>query len=287
MNNGCTLCPISCGADRTESVGACRVGDKIKIAKFYLHKFEEPCISGKNGSGTVFFCGCSLACKFCQNFELSRNLRGKEISVSELAEIFHRLEKDGAENINLVSPTQFSDKIIRALEIYKPKIPVVYNTHGYEKLEILKEIDGYLDIYLPDIKFFSPVLSKRYTGKENYFEYASKAILFMAQKPLIFDGNGMMKSGTIVRHLVLPTCTQDSKRIIDFFADNIGGKAYLNLMSQYTPMGDIKDFPELNRKLTKREYDSVIDYAITKGIEKMFYQKRVSANEKYVPKWDY
>lgn len=287
LNNGCLLCPISCGADRSQNAGACRAGDKLKIAKFYLHKFEEPCISGKNGSGTVFFCGCSLACKFCQNFEVSRNLRGKEISVSELAEIFYRLEQDGAENINLVSPTQFSDKIICAFEIYKPKIPVVYNTHGYEKLDVLREIDGFIDVYLPDLKFFSPLLSKRYTGKENYFEYASKAIMFMAQKPLVFGEDGMMKSGTIVRHLVLPTCTQDSKRVIDFFAENVGDKAYLNLMSQYTPMGDIKNFPELNRKITKREYDSVIDYAISKGIEKMFYQKRVSASEEYVPKWDY
>nr|MBO4517667.1 radical SAM protein [Clostridia bacterium] len=248
MNNGCFLCPISCGAKRTVKVGACRAGDKIKIAKYYLHKFEEPCIAGEKGSGTVFFCGCSLACKFCQNYELSRNLRGKEISVSHLAEIFYSLEKEGAANINLVSPTQYSDKIIDALKIYRPKIPVVYNTHGYEKLDALKKIDEYIDIYLPDLKFCSPALAMRYTGKENYFEYASQAILFMAQKPLVFDKNGMMKSGTIVRHLVLPTCTQDSKRIIDFFAESVGDKAYLNLMSQYTPMGDIKDLPELNRK---------------------------------------
>ena len=165
LNNGCLLCPISCGADRSQNAGACRAGDKLKIAKFYLHKFEEPCISGKNGSGTVFFCGCSLACKFCQNFEVSRNLRGKEISVSELAEIFYRLEQDGAENINLVSPTQFSDKIIRALEIYKPQIPVVYNTHGYEKLDLLREIDGFIDVYLPDLKFFSPFTFKALHGQ--------------------------------------------------------------------------------------------------------------------------
>lgn len=287
LNNGCFLCPISCGVNRNDKVGACRAGDKIKIAKYYLHKFEEPCISGTNGSGTVFFCGCSLACKFCQNFELSRNLRGKEISVQELAEIFYRLERDGAENINLVSPTQFSDKIVRALEIYRPKIPVVYNTHGYEKLDVLREIDKYIDIYLPDLKFFSATLSKRYTDKENYFEYASKAVLFMATKPLEFDNNGMLKSGTIVRHLVLPACVEDSKRIIDFFAENLKDNAYLNVMSQYTPMGDIKDFPELNRKITKREYDSVINYALSKDIEKMFYQKRISASEEYVPKWDY
>ena len=205
----------------------------------------------------------------------------------ELADIFRELENMGAENINLVTPTQFSDKIIRALEIYKPKIPVVYNTHGYEKSDVLQEIDKYIDVYIPDLKFFSSVISKRYTGKENYFEYASKAVLFMARKPLVFGEKGIMKSGTIVRHLVLPTCTQDSKRIIDFFADNIKDNAYLNLMSQYTPMGDTKGLPELSRKITKREYDSVIDYAISRGIEKMFYQKRISASEEYVPKWDY
>lgn len=287
LNNGCNLCPLSCGANRSEKTGACGATDEIRIAKYYLHKFEEPCISGKNGSGTVFFCGCSLKCKFCQNYELSRNLRGKDVSVSELANIFYELEKSGAENINLVTPTQYSDKILCALEIYKPKIPVVYNTHGYERLDVLKEIDGYIDVYLPDLKFFSPAISKRYTGKENYFEYASKAVLFMANKPLIFNENGTLKSGTIVRHLVLPTCTQDSKRIIDFFAENLKDKAFLNVMSQYVPMGDIKDFPELNRRITKREYDAVIDYAIAQGIEKMFYQKRVSASEEYIPVWDY
>jgi len=287
LNNSCSLCPLSCGTDRSKQAGACDAGDKIKIAKYYLHKFEEPCISGTQGSGTVFFCGCSLKCRFCQNYELSRNLRGKEISVQELADIFQELEQAGAENINLVTPTQFSDKIIEALAIYRPEIPVVYNTHGYEKLEVLQEIDPFIDVYLPDLKFYSPVLSKRYTGKENYFEYASKAVLFMANKPLAFNEKGMLKSGTIVRHLVLPACTQDSKRIIDFFADNLKDNAYLNVMSQYTPMGDIKDIPELNRKITKREYDSVIDYAISKGIEKMFYQKRLSASEEYIPVWDY
>lgn len=287
LNNGCNLCPISCGADRTKKVGACGAGDKIKIAKYYLHKYEEPCISGKNGSGTVFFCGCSLKCKFCQNFELSRNLRGKEITAGELADIFFELENMGAENINLVTPTQFSDKIIEALNIYKPKIPVVYNTHGYEKPEILQKIYSFIDVFLPDLKFYSQALSTRYTGKSNYFEYASKAVLLMAQKPLIFDKKGMLKSGTIVRHLVLPACASDSKRIIDFFADNLKDRAYLNIMSQYTPMGEITDLPELSRKITKREYDSVIDYAISKGIEKMFYQKRISASEEYIPVWDY
>lgn len=284
--NNCTLCPVLCKADRSESVGACGVKEKIKIAKYYLHKFEEPCVSGEKGSGTIFFCGCALKCVFCQNFELSRNQRGKEISVYELADIFKKLEDMGANNINLVTPTQFSDKIIEALTIYKPNIPVVYNTHGYERIEVLNEIDKYIDVYLPDFKFFSPTISERYTGKKDYFCVTSKAIEFMVKKPLVFDNYGLIKSGTIVRHLVLPTCTSDSKKILDFFA-NFKDSAYLNLMSQYTPMGDISSFPELNRKITKREYDSVIDYALSLGIEKMFYQKRISASEEYIPVWDF
>ena len=286
LNKGCRLCPVLCNADRKLRAGACGASDKIKIAKYYLHKFEEPCISGKNGSGTVFFCGCSLKCAFCQNFELSRNLRGKEISEKRLADIFLELENAGAENINLVTPTQYSDKIISALKIYRPQIPVVYNTHGYERREILEEIDGYVDVYMPDLKFFSPTLSERYTGKKDYFETAAKAIRFMANKPLRFDENGLMKSGTLIRHLVLPSCVSDSKKILDFIAE-FKESVYVSVMSQYTPFGDVKKFPELNRRITKREYDSVIDYAISLGIENMFYQKRISADKTYIPDWDY
>lgn len=282
----CSLCPNDCKVDRKSRVGVCGAYDKVKIAKYYLHKFEEPIISGKNGSGTVFFCGCPMKCVFCQNYELSRNLRGKEISTNELADIFKHLEQMGAHNINLVSPTHYADKIIEALEIYKPNIPIVYNTSGYEKLDLLVELDKYVDVYLPDIKFFSPALSKRYSNKENYFEIASKAIEFMANKPIIFGQDGLLKSGTIVRHLVLPQAVSDSKKILDWFS-TLKDKAYLHVMSQYTPFGDIKDFPELNRKITKREYQNVIDYAISLGIENMFYQKYESADTKYIPKWDY
>lgn len=282
----CNLCPNECGADRLNTFGRCGAGENLRVAKYYLHAFEEPVISGEKGSGTVFFCGCSLKCVFCQNYELSRNTRGKDISVSELAEIFRTLEDAGAANINLVNPSHYSDKIIRAFEIYKPKIPVVYNTHGYEKVEILKEIDGFIDVYLPDIKFLSPALSKRYTGREDYFEKAFPALSFMAEKPLVFGTDGLMKSGTLARHLVLPQCTGDSKKILERFCE-LSGNAYINVMSQYTPCGDVGNFPELQRKLTKREYDAVIDYAISLGIEKMFYQKMESASEIYIPRWDY
>ncbi len=266
--------------------GACGTGGQIKIAKYYLHPFEEPLISGSKGSGTVFFCGCSLKCVFCQNFELSRNLRGKEISVNELSDIFKKLEDMGAHNINLVSPTHYSDKIIEALSIYRPSIPVVYNTHGYENVDIIRKLFPFVDVFLPDIKFFSPLLSKRYCGKENYFEIASKAVEFMMNKPLVIDENGLIKSGVIVRHLVLPTCTSDSKKILDWFSA-FKDKAYINIMSQYTPFGDIDAFPELKRKITKREYETVIDYAIFLGIEKAFYQGFKSSGEEYIPSWDY
>ncbi len=282
----CSLCPIKCGADKQLNKGYCGTDNNIRIAKYYLHPYEEDVISGTNGSGTVFFCGCSLKCVFCQNYELSRNLRGKAIDVKELAEIFKELEEMGAHNINLVNPTHYSDKIIEALEIYKPNIPIVYNTHGYENIEILQRIDKYVDIYLPDIKFFSTTLSKRYTTRENYFEVASRAIEFMANKPYILDDNGLLKSGTIVRHLVLPQGVSDSKKILDWFKD-VKDKAYINVMSQYTPFGNIKDYPELKRRVSSREYESVIDYAISLGIKNMYYQELSSADEKYIPSWDF
>lgn len=272
---------------RANKNGICGVYDTIRIAKYYLHPFEEPLISGKNGSGTVFFCGCSLKCAFCQNYEVSRNQRGKDISVQELADVFKELEGLGAHNINLVNPTHYSVKIIKALDLYRPSIPIVYNTHGYEKVEVLEKINDYVDIYLPDVKFFSPDLSMRYTGKADYFEKTSKAVEFMVKsKPIVIDENGLLKSGVIVRHLVLPLGVADSKNILDWFA-TIKNSAYINIMSQYTPFGKIENFKELQRKITKREYDSVINHALSLDIKNAFYQKEISADEKYIPTWDY
>lgn len=283
----CFLCPNECNIDKNLTVGACKTNGQMRIAKYYLHTGEEPIISGKNGSGTIFFCGCSLGCVFCQNYELSRNLRGKDISITELADVFKKLESDGAHNINLVTPTHFADKIIEALDIYRPNIPIVYNTHGYENISLLEKLNSYVDVYLPDMKYFSPLLSKRYTGKENYFIKAKEAIEFMIKsKPIIFNDDGMLKSGVIVRHLVLPQCSSDSKKILEWFSD-FKDLAYINIMSQYTPFGNIENFPELNRKITKREYDSVIDFALSLNIKNAFYQDFSSANEKYIPKWDY
>lgn len=286
-NNTCLLCPNKCKINKTIDKGACGTDDNIRIAKYYLHKFEEPIISGTNGSGTVFFCGCSLKCVFCQNYELSRALRGKVISTDELADIFSQLEDLGAHNINLVTPTHYSNKIIDALKIYKPKIPIVYNTHGYENIEILKRLNDYVDVYLPDIKYYSPAVSSRYTGKADYFDVASSAIEFMIDsKTPSFGQDGLMKSGVIVRHLVLPQNVSDSKKILDWFS-NLKDKAYINVMSQYTPFGNIENFPELKRTVTQREYDTVINYAISLGIENMFYQEFQSADTKYIPYWDF
>lgn len=283
---GCNLCPFSCNVNRAKMAGRCGALNTLRIAKYYIHPYEEPVLTGENGSGTVFFCGCSLKCAFCQNYEVSRNMRGKGITVPRLAEIFKELEERGAANINLVSPTHYADKIAEALDIYKPAVPVVYNTHGYERIETLQFLDKYIDVYLPDMKFFSPALSKRYAGVSDYFERASAAIEFMAKKPVKFNEGGVMTSGTLVRHLVLPQCTGDSKKILDWFC-GIKDRAYINVMSQYTPFGNIKDFPELQRKITAREYNGVLDYAISLGIENMFYQKRKSAGETYIPEWDY
>ncbi len=287
MTNTCLLCPNACKVDKNSNKGFCGTDNNIVIAKYYLHKFEEPMVSGNNGSGTIFFCGCSLKCVFCQNYELSRSMRGKVVSINQLADIFKELENMGAHNINLVNPTHYSDQIIKALKLYKPNIPIVYNTHGYEKIEILKQLNEFVDVYLPDVKFFSPNVSKRYCCKENYFQIASNAVEFMAKsKSIVFSDNGLIKSGVIVRHLVLPQNVSDSKKILDWFV-NIKDLAYINVMSQYTPFGQIDLFPELQRKLTKREYKNVIDYAISLGLEKMLYQDYKSASTDYIPTWDY
>jgi putative pyruvate formate lyase activating enzyme len=280
----CNLCPNNCNADRIENIGRCGV-KQLKIAKYYLHKDEEPLISGKSGSGTVFFCGCSLKCVFCQNYEISRNQTGKEISAKELADIFKELEDMGADNINLVNPSHYVPEIIEALNIYLPKIPIVYNTHSYEKIETLQLIDKYINIYLPDIKFKDEKISNRYTGKNNYFDFASKAIGFMAEKPLIIE-NGLIKSGTIVRHLIMPLCTDDSLNILEWYSQ-YKDKTYLSLMSQYTPYGDIKNFPELNRKITKREYEKVSNKMFELDITNCFLQEKSSSDTKFIPKWDF
>ncbi len=281
----CTQCPVSCGADRTLSKGYCGVSG-VKLAKYYLHPFEEPPISFKNGSGCVFFCGCSLKCVFCQNYEVSRAVRGKDFSVKQLAEVFKRLEDMGADNINLVNPTHYVAHIAEAMSIYKPSVPVVYNTHGYEKMPTLEIADTFTDIYLPDLKFIDKTLSKRYTGREDYAEYALPAIKFMAKKPLNMRGDGKMLSGCIVRHLILPLAAYDSVEIVKFISTLPEG-VYFSLMSQYTPFGDIKDFKELQRPITRREYNKVLAAVEEYGLKNVFLQDESSSGKDYIPNWDF
>lgn len=293
----CTVCPVKCGANRTERAGYCSVRG-LKIAKYYLHPFEEPCISFKNGSGTIFFTGCNLKCVFCQNYELSRAARGIEITPARLADIFRELEDTGADNISLVTPSHLIFELEKAFKLYRPKIPVVYNSGGYDSVESLKHIDEYISIYLPDMKWKSEVLSARYTGRRDYFEVASQAIAFMADKPLLFeepaksgyvreDGAKKMLSGLIVRHMVMPMGVTDTLAVLKWFKNELPDTAYLSLMSQYTPFGEINDFPELKRGVTAREYNEAVNAAFALGISNIFVQKRSSAGEKYIPKWDY
>lgn len=282
----CKLCPLECGVNRFERVGACGVSG-IKIAKYYLHPFEEPCISFEKGSGTVFFCGCNLRCPFCQNYEVSRAQRGKDFSPEELADIYKKLEDEGAENVSLVTPSHLVPFLVRSFEIYKPKIPVVYNTSSYEKVETLQMIDDFVDIYLPDIKFYSSALSLRYLGRENYFDIASEAVAFMAKKPLKTREDGKMLSGCIVRHLVMPLCTADSIKIVKWFARELPNTAYLSLMSQYTPFGNIEKYPELSRAVTAREYNAVVNEAFAQNIQNLFLQERDSSGKRFIPDWEF
>ena len=282
----CTLCPRSCQIDRKTASGFCRCGDGVRIAKYYLHPFEEPILSGKNGSGTIFFCGCSLRCKFCQNFEVSRNLRGKEITVNELAAIFRELYEQGASNINLVTPTHYADKIISALKIFKPPIPVCYNTHGYEKIETIKLLNDYIDVYLPDFKYVTPARAERYSGVKDYFDFARPAIEYMIRsKPVVLGEDGLIKQGVIVHHLILPQNVDETKKVLGELKPIIGD-AYLSLMSQYTPFGET-DYPELKRRITRREYLTATDYAYLLGFEKIFLQEFSSQSQKFIPEWDY
>ncbi len=285
-NARCYACPVRCGADRNIRAGACGAKE-LRIAKYYLHPFEEPCISHQNGSGTVFFCGCNLRCAFCQNYEVSRAERGKEITPQELAEIFKELEKKGADNISLVTPSHLIPYLCKAFEIYRPKIPVVYNSSGYDDVEELKKIDPYIDVYLPDFKFFSPDLAQRYTGRSDYPDRAKEAIAYMAKKPVSFDENGKMLSGIIVRHLVMPLCKNDSIAVLKWLKRNLPKDGYVSLMSQYTPFGNTEKFPELNRKITAREYESVLRAAEDLELTNLFVQQRSSSDEKYIPQWDF
>lgn len=285
----CKLCPNECGVNRFEKTGKCGCGSKILAARASLHHFEEPCISGKNGSGTVFFSGCGMECIYCQNYSVSRNLTGAEITPKRLSEIFRELEAQKAHNINLVSPTHFAPLIMEALDIYKPEIPVVYNTSGYEKAEIIYKLKDYIDIYLTDLKYKDSGVSYELSKRKNYFEEADKAVKAMIEtkgRPR-FDGEGIMKSGVIIRHLVLPSYVDNSLAVLEHIAANYKDDAVISIMSQYFPIPEVMNNKKLSRVLKPLEYRIVLNKAAQSGIETGYIQELSSGTSEFVPQFDY
>lgn len=283
----CNQCPRKCNIDRSSRLGVCGVGEGYILARTGLHSWEEPCISGEKGSGTVFFSGCSLKCVYCQNYDISHRNYGKEISEEELIDIFKRLEEKGAHNINLVNPTHYAVQLAKTLSEYKPSIPVVYNTGGYDNVESLKMLEGLVDIYLTDMKYVSPKVSKKYSKAENYFEAASKAILEMhRQQPENIFEDGLMKKGLIIRHLVLPGNVSQAFKVLEWVKDNLPSDTVLSLMGQYLPCGKAEDYPVINRRLSEREYNMVLDRAEMLGFENVYIQELSSASQEYIPPFD-
>lgn len=288
----CSLCPRKCGVDREISHGYCGAGSRAKVARAELHMWEEPCISGKNGSGTVFFSGCNLRCVYCQNYEISRqnNGAGKEISDKKLSEVFLRLQEQHANNINLVTPTPYVLNIINALDMVKDKlhIPTVYNCGGYESVETLKMLDGYIDIYMPDFKYCDSETAEKYSEAPDYPEIITKALeeMHRQMKRLEWDGD-LLKKGLIVRHLVLPYQRKQSIKILDILKETVPQKdMLLSLMSQFTPTPECKNYPEIDRRITTFEYNSVCDYARKLDFNGYF-QERESAQSAYIPQWNF
>ena len=285
----CTLCPHNCKVNRIEGkVGRCKAGANVKLGLTQVHNFEEPCISGETGSGTVFFSGCNLSCVFCQNYKISQEYKGSEISVLELADEFLKLQKQNVNNINLVTGFMYVPQIIEAIKIAKEKglnIPIVYNTSGYEAVETLKMLEGYVDIYLPDFKYFYNELGEEYSKVKNYFEVTSEAIKEMKRQvpENIFDENGIMKKGVIIRHLVLPNHIRNSKRVLKYIKDTFGKDTYISVMAQYFPSNKAKEYSNINRKLTEEEWNEILDYIDILNLENGFLQELEDDEEKYVP----
>lgn len=282
----CSICPRHCNVDRDRQTGFCQSKSGFRVSRASLHFWEEPCISGKKGSGTVFFSGCNLRCAFCQNYEISAENKGVDITEKELVDIFESLIAQGAENINLVNPSHYADRLASVLSRWKSPVPVVYNSSGYEEVETLRKLKGLINIYLPDLKYSRADKALRYAKAADYFDKASAAVLEMRrQVEDVFDG-GRMKSGVIVRHLILPQNTNSAMEIIDWLGENLPD-TYISLMAQYVPCGNLEPLPELNRTITKREYDKVVNYAIDKGMEKLFLQELSSADRKFIPDFDF
>lgn len=292
LYKNCSICPRNCRIDRTKGqIGYCQSGHEIKAALASVHMWEEPPISGSCGSGTIFFSGCNLRCVFCQNYTISSENSGKTISTERLSEIMLEQQARGVHNINLVTATHFIPSIIKAVQKAKNnglKIPIVYNTGGYEKVESIKMLEGTVDIYLPDIKYFSSELSLKYSGASDYFDYASEAVLEMYHQTgnNIYDDNGIMKSGVIIRHMIMPSHKEDSYKVLDWIRDNIGTEACVSLLSQYTPAYNAEKYKEINRKLMSLEYTRVIEHFFDIGLKNGFMQEKSSAESKYTPIFD-
>ena len=284
----CNLCNRKCNIDREKELGICQASNKMKIARAGLHYWEEPCLSGKNGSGTIFFSYCNLKCIYCQNYEISKNHKGKEITIEEFSDICIDLEKKGANNINLVTPTHYVLQIIEGLKLAKEKglsIPIVYNTSSYETVETIKMLDGIVDIYLPDLKYYDDYYAINYSHVKNYFKVSSKAIneMFKQVGNPVFDKNGMLRKGLIVRHLCLPELKEDTKKILDYLYKTYKDDIYISIMNQYTPVRKFNRFTNLNRTITEDEYNEIINYAVDLGITNAFIQEGETQKESFIP----
>lgn len=285
----CTLCPHMCRVDRLNGkMGRCKASGKVKVALASIHKYEEPCISGEDGSGTVFFSNCNFNCKFCQNYEISQEGRGKEITIEELAEIFLEQQRKGANNINLVTPTMYVYHIIEALDMAKGRglcIPVIYNSNGYENIETIKLLKGYIDIYLPDFKYYNNKIAKKYSNIDNYFEVTTEAIKEMYKqvgKP-IFNNEGIIQKGIIIRHLILPNYVENTKHVLKWIKENFDDDIYISIMAQYFPTYLAKKEEFLSRKITRKEYKNVEQYLYSLELKNGYIQDIGENEEEYVP----
>lgn len=299
----CRQCPRNCNVPRGEAVsseytikensaagGCCGVPYQLKIARAALHFWEEPCISGEEGSGTVFFSGCSLGCVYCQNYGISQGRKGTFVSTGRLSEIFLELQAQGANNINLVTPSHYYPQIKEALSLAKEKlrIPVISNTSSYDSVEGLKEMEGELDIFLADYKYESAELAGRYSHAADYPAVAKRALkeMFRQTGEPVFDARGIMQRGMIIRHLLLPGCLEDSKAAVRYLYETFGDSVYLSIMNQYTPLSHVKKYPELNRRVTEEEYEELVDFALELGVENAFIQEGETAEESFIPEFD-
>ena len=289
----CNICPHKCGINRNDDkTGRCKSKDTVKIALYSVHDFEEPCISGEKGSGTIFFSNCTMNCIYCQNYEISQEGKGKEITIEELAEIFMKQQERNVQNVNLVTPTSYVPQIIEAIKLARKKgfkLPIVYNTNGYENVETIKMLEGYIDIYLPDLKYYYNELGEKYSKVKKYFEIATEAIKEMYNQvgEPVLDENGIMQKGLMIRHLILPNNIENSKQVLKWIKENIDPNVYVSIMAQYFPTYNAKENCELNRKITIQEYEEVESFLFDLDLENGYIQELGEHEEEYVPKWEF